>query len=97
MGQVFLKFLAISVAVLFLLGAMVTATTDLFTTNALAAPLDGGTPVDAGAPERTFLPATKSGLLPRQRAPNDAGHRPVFFPASKSAGGEALPGTQQAP
>jgi hypothetical protein len=76
MGQVFLKSLAVSVAVLF-----------LFTTTA----------ADGRSPPRTFFPASKSGLLPPfPRAP-DAGHRPVFFPASKSAGGEALPGTQQAP
>jgi len=97
MGRVFLKFLAVSVAVLFLFGAMATAAKELFTATALAAPIDAGAAVDGGTPARTFFPASKSGLLPPfPRAP-DAGHRPVYFPASKSAGGEALPGTQQAP
>lgn len=105
MGQALLKTLAITVALLFLLGAVLTAVTDLFGSSkvrplflasqeALAATpprADGG--ADAGPPERTYFNATKSGPLPRPR-PRDAGE-PVYFPASKSFGGEALPGINQ--
>ncbi len=83
--QTLLKVLALGVAALFLGGAVLTAMSD----RALAAaPVDAG--VDAGA--RFFFNASKSGPMPRPR-PRDAGE-PRYFPASKSFGGEALPGVK---
>ena len=75
-GQALLKTLAVTIALLFLFGAVITAM------RAVAA--DGGV-------DRTYFPATKSAPLPPR--PRDAG-TPVYFPASKSAGGEALPGVK---
>lgn len=89
MGQALLKVMAVTVAVLFLLGAVLTRFTDLFGTNAFAA---GNPPRDGGAAP-LFFPATKAAPLPRPR-PRDGGE-PVFFPASKSPGGEALPGVKK--
>ncbi len=77
-----LKVLSVTVAMLFLGGAVLTAISD----RALAAE-----PEKDGGP--SFFHATKSAVLPRPRA-RDAG-TPVFFPASKSPGGEELPGVQQ--
>ena len=77
-----LKVMSVTVAMLFLGGAVLTAISE----RALAAePLK-----DAGP---SFFPASKAGPLQRPR-PRDAG-APVFFPASKSAGGAELPGVQQ--
>lgn len=99
-----LKTLALGVAVLFLLGAVLTAVTDLFgsskvrplfmaSTEALAAtPPDAGVVLDAGVLDRRYFDATKAGPL---RLPkHDGGAAPVYFPASKSFGGGALPGTE---
>jgi hypothetical protein len=89
-----LKTLAITVALLFLLGAVLTAVTDLFGSTALAAePPRQDAGVEFRPAERTYFNATKSGPLPRPR-PRDAG-QPVYFPASKSFGGESLPGINQ--
>ena len=83
--QPLLKLLALAVAVLFLGGAVLTAMSD----RAMAAT----PPADAGSPERLYFPATKAAVMPRPK-PRDAGE-PVFFPASKSFGGESLPGVKQ--
>ena len=88
MGQTILKTLAIAVALLFLGGAVLTAVTNLFGSQAQAA-----TPARDAGVDRTFFSASKSGPVPRPR-PRDAGE-PVYFPASKSFGGESLPGVNQ--
>ncbi|MFO0599594.1 MAG: hypothetical protein U0228_30085 [Myxococcaceae bacterium] len=100
-GRSLLKFLALSVAVLFLLGAMLTAVTDLFgdskmrTLFTLSADALAAEPAktDAGARPPTMFHATKAAPMPLPRR-EDAG-APLFFPASKSAGGEPLPGVEQ--
>lgn len=81
-GQALLKTLAVTIALLFLFGAVITAM------RAVAAGPDAGT-------ERKFFPATKSAPMPPPRARD--GGAPMFFPASKSAGGEALPGIKPSP
>jgi hypothetical protein len=94
MGQALLKVLAISVALLFLAGAVLTSSIDLFGLALAASPSNDAGPVaDAGALERTYFSASKAGPLPRPK-PVDAGE-PVYFPASKSFGGGALPGLKQ--
>lgn len=98
MGQALLKLLAVTVAVLFLVGAVLTRVTDIFGMNAFAGtpPRDAGASADSGTPpaiERAFFPATKAAVMPRPRARD--GGEPVFFPASKSGGGEALPGVKK--
>ncbi len=107
-GQALLKTLALTVALLFLFGAMITSVTDLFgsgtvrtllsSPQALAAGRANGDAgvLDAGPRERTFFPATKSAPLPRFRQPDGGAPTPVFFPASKSAGGE-FPGLAPQP
>lgn len=77
-----LKVLSVTVAMLFLGGAVLTAISD----RAIAAE-----PVRDGGP--TFFPASKAGPLPRPRA-RDAGTQ-VYFPASKSFGGDELPGVDK--
>ena len=85
--QLLLEVLALGVAALFLGGAVLTSVSD----RALAAaPVDAG--VDGGS--RTFFPASKARPVPRPKTRGDAG-APVSFPASKSFGGEALPGVKQ--
>ena len=77
-----LKVLSVTVAMLFLGGAVLTAMSD----RALAAE-----PARDGGP--TFFHASKSAPVPLPRA-RDAG-APVYFPASKSLGGDALPGVKK--
>jgi hypothetical protein len=109
-----LKLLAVSVAVLFLIGAMLTAVTELFggskvrplfgmSMEALAATPDAGAralPQNANAPpsnanvETPRFSATKSAPIPLPRRVKDGG-APTYFPASKSFGGEGLPGIEE--
>lgn len=117
-----LKLLAVSVALLFLLGAMLTAVTELFggskvrplfgmSMDALAAttgdagqvkkvkPNAANNANNANAPnvfEPTRFSASKSAPVPLPRRAKDGG-APVFFPASKSLGGEGLPGLGDEP
>jgi hypothetical protein len=83
--QRILKVLAVAVALSFLGGAVLTA-------SAASPAVDAGTP----APEPAYFPATKAAVMPRPR-PRDAGQpvQPTYFPASKSFGGDALPGVKQ--
>ncbi|MBL8909819.1 MAG: hypothetical protein JNM17_03850 [Archangium sp.] len=117
-----LKLLAVSVALLFLLGAMLTAVTELFggskvrplfgmSMDALAAgPADSGVAKkptnkansannanndDLGLNEPTRFSASKSAPVPLPRRAKDGGTPPTFFPASKSMGGEGLPGLKE--
>lgn len=114
-----LKLLAVSVALLFLLGAMLTAVTELFggskvrplfgmSMDALAAgPGDSGVVNkkqqkanannndDLGLNEPTRFSASKSAPVPLPRRAKDGGTPPTFFPASKSMGGEGLPGLRE--
>ncbi|MFT3713824.1 MAG: hypothetical protein QM817_39700 [Archangium sp.] len=107
-----LKLLAVAVAVLFLIGAMLTAVGDLFgdtkvrplfgmSMEALAATPDGGKTVPQNAnaaPSNVDTPrfnATKSAPIPLPRKAKDAGQPQTYFPASKSMGGEGLPGLDE--
>lgn len=113
-----LKMLAVTVALLFLLGAMLTAVADLFgdskvrplfgmSMDALAATPDAGpvqkantanAPNSAGNVEPTRFSASKSAPVPLPRRMKDGGTAPpMFFPASKSYGGEGLPGLRDEP
>lgn len=93
--RVLLKLLAVAVALLFLVGAVLTAVTDLFGPGFALAAAPARDDGDAGVRvvDKTYFSASKSGPMPRPRA-RDAGE-PVFFPASKSFGGESLPGVNQ--
>lgn len=106
-GRSALKVAAVLVALLFLLGAMLTAVTELFggskvrplfgmSADALAGPLEARP--DAGEKKPpTYFNATKSAPLPPpSRRTKDGGTR-TFFPASKSMGGEGLPGLDEEP
>jgi len=90
MARAILKLLAVAVALLFLGGAVLTAAFDVFGSHtAYAEPVP-----DAGAPRLYFHASKSAPLQPPRRVEPDAGpSKPVSFPASKSAGGEAIPGT----
>ena len=74
--------MAVTISLLFLFGAVITAM------SAVAAGPDAGA-------EPKFFHATKSAPMPPPRARD--GGAPIFFPASKSAGGEGLPGVKPTP
>jgi hypothetical protein len=107
-GRSALKVAAVLVALLFLLGAMLTAVTELFggskvrplfgmSADALAGPIEARPDAGEKKPPPTYFNATKSAPLPPpSRRTKDGGTR-TFFPASKSMGGEGLPGLDEEP
>jgi len=107
-GRSALKVAAVLVALLFLLGAMLTAVTELFggskvrplfgmSADALAGPVEARPDAGEKKPPPTDFNATRSAPVPPpSRRARDGGTR-TFFPASKSPGGEGLPGLEDEP
>lgn len=106
-GRSALKTAAVFMAVLFLFGAMVASVADLMgdtkvrplfgmSAEALAGPVAASPDAGEKKPPVRFNATKSAPLPPPSRQKKDGGTR-TFFPASKSMGGEGLPGLDDEP